>query len=69
MLKNGINHYEVNVLDRLAIVGNSGMGALTYRPTMSFYKSYNDKDLDDIAMECEDILNDNFCDDLDYIFF
>ena len=68
MLKNGINPYEVNVLDRLAIVGNSGMGALTYRPTMSFDKPYNDKDLDDIAKQCEDILNDNFCDDLDYIF-
>ena len=30
--KNHINPDEITVLDRLAIVGNSGMGALTYKP-------------------------------------
>lgn len=34
MMRNGVNPYEVGNLKRLAIVGNSGMGALTYRPVM-----------------------------------
>ena len=30
--RNGIRVEQIDVLDRLAIVGDSGMGALTYRP-------------------------------------
>ena len=30
MRKNGINPAQIGILDRLAIVGDSGMGALTY---------------------------------------
>lgn len=34
MRKKGINPYEIGNLERLAIVGASGMGALTYRPAI-----------------------------------
>ena len=54
--QNGINTDEITILDRLAIVGNSGMGALCYRPEISL----SDKDtvlpLDVLAEECQKIL-------------
>jgi serine/threonine-protein kinase HipA len=35
LLKEGINDFELSALDRLSIVGNGGMGALTYEPITS----------------------------------
>lgn len=32
LLKEGINDFELSTLDRLSIVGNGGMGALTFHP-------------------------------------
>jgi serine/threonine-protein kinase HipA len=32
LLKEGINDFNLSALDRLSLVGNSGMGALTYEP-------------------------------------
>ncbi len=68
MRRNGIDPYKIGNLDRLAIVGNSGMGALTYRPVITMEKSAEEKSLDDIALECQKILNAETCDDLDYLF-
>ena len=68
MRKKGINPYEIGNLDRLAIVGNSGMGALTYRPAISLENGHGDMGLDEIAMECERILNTESSDNLDYLF-
>ena len=68
MKKNGINPYEIGSLDRLAIVGNSGMGALTYHPVITMEKNQDEKSLDEIAMECEKILNTETCDNLDFLF-
>ncbi len=68
MKKNGINPYELGSLDRLAIVGNSGMGALTYHPVITMEKNQDEKSLDEIAMECEKILNTETCDNLDFLF-
>lgn len=68
MRKKKINPYEIGNLDRLAIVGNSGMGALTYRPAISLENGHGDMGLDEIAMECEKILNTESSDNLDYLF-
>ncbi len=68
MRKNGINPYEVGNLDRLAIVGASGMGALTYHPAISMEISGNELSLDEIAKECEKVLNTEVSDNLDYLF-
>lgn len=38
MKKNGINPHEIGSLERLAVVGNSGMGALTYQPVITMEK-------------------------------
>lgn len=63
MRRNGINPYEIGSLDRLAIVGSSGMGALTYHPAIPMVSNR-----DEIAKECEKILNTETSDNLDYLF-
>lgn len=68
MRKNGLNPHTVGGLERLAIVGNTGMGALTYRPTIPLESVYNELTLDEIAKECERILQTDTSEKLDYLF-
>ena len=68
MRKNGLNPHTVGSLERLAIVGNTGMGALTYRPTIPLGSVYNELTLDEIAKECERILQTDTSEKLDYLF-
>ena len=68
MNKKGINPDEVGNLDRLSIVGASGMGALTYKPVFEMGQNSDERSLDEIAGECEKILNTKACDDLDFLF-
>jgi serine/threonine-protein kinase HipA len=58
LAKKGINPFKVSILDRLAIVGSSGMGALEYRPEESLVSSCGISDLDTLAREAEAILNE-----------
>ena len=58
LLRQGIQSETLSVLDRLAIVGSSGMGALTYEPESFIADSPNlPSDYDEISRECERILN------------
>ena len=68
MLKNHMNPYEVGSMDRLAIVGQSGMGALCYEPERHFEIEENPIDLDTIAEECRQILNTESAENLDELF-
>lgn len=68
MLKKGIEPAAVGTLNRLAIVGDSGMGALSYRPTICLNESDSTMELDQIAGECERILRTEYSDDLDQLF-
>lgn len=68
MRKNGLNPHTVGSLERLAIVGNTGMGALTYRPAIPLESVYNELTLDEIAKECERILQTDTSEKLDYLF-
>ena len=68
MIKNGMSPMRLGNLDRLAIVGESGMGALTYRPIIAVDESDKQLSLDEIAKECENILNSEYSMHLDYIF-
>ena len=51
------NPDELTVLDRLAIAGKSGMGALTYYPEKSFSEQHERVNLDELAEECEKIID------------
>lgn len=63
--KNNINPAELSVIDRLAIVGSSGMGALEYRPETILANASDDTDLDFLAAECAKVLNDEYSENLD----
>lgn len=68
LLKNKLNPMHLNSMDRLAIVGNSGMGALTYEPDYHFEISEQTLELDRIAIECANILKTDYSNDLDKLF-
>jgi serine/threonine-protein kinase HipA len=67
--RHSIDPQSVSSLQRLAIVGSSGMGALCYEPEFE----HNDDtvlpaDLDALAAECKRLLDGEFAPDLDELF-
>lgn len=68
LIKNNIPLEKINMLDRLAIVGNNGMGALSYRPEKEFVHQFSDYNLDTLAEECKALLNTNYSQDLDKLY-
>lgn len=64
----GENPKDYNVLDRLAIVGESGMGALTYEPRIELENENFIEKLDELAQQCEKILNTEYSENLDQIY-
>ena len=67
-LKNKINPAEIDNLNRLAVVQESGMGALTYKPEHKFEATNNVSDFDILAQECSKILESQNSDNLDELF-
>jgi len=69
MLNNHISPREVGNLERLAIVGLSGMGALSYKPEKKLLaNSNNELNLDVLATECSNILTTEYSEKLDDLF-
>jgi serine/threonine-protein kinase HipA len=62
------NSDKLTVIDRLAIVGKSGMGALTYYPEQSFSEENDNTDLDELAFQCQKILHTEYSDKLDELY-
>ncbi len=58
LLEQGINPRNLTILDRLALIGSTGRGALEYRPDRSISTGSEFKDFDRIAREAEAILSD-----------
>lgn len=67
-LKNKINPAQIDNLNRLAVVQESGMGALTYKPEHKFESENNISDYDILAQECSKILESQNSDNLDELF-
>jgi len=65
--KYGISE-DVTVLDRLAIVGKSGMGALEYEPDYNIASGEEIKNLDFLSEECRKILRTEFSEKLDSVY-
>lgn len=59
----------IGVLSRLAIVGDSGMGALSYRPVHTWKTVQTQLAYDRYAEECRRILETEYSADLDELFF
>ena len=68
LLKNKINPSEIDNLNRLAVVQESGMGALTYKPEHKFETQEQESDYDKLAQECSKILQSQNSDNLDELF-
>ena len=68
LLKNKINPSEIDNLNRLAVVQESGMGALTYKPEHKFETPNQESDYDKLAQECSKILESQSSDNLDELF-
>lgn len=69
LLSKKIDPRTVNSLNRLAIVGDTGMGALTYKPVHSLVPNYTTEDFDTLALECKKILNTQYSENLDSLFY
>lgn len=65
--ENGLSN-DVTVLDRLALVGVNGMGALEYEPNYEFEGSKEIYDLDYLSKECQKILLTEYSKDLDMLY-
>ena len=70
LLSLGIKKEDISILDRLAYIGRSGMGALEYAPA---YESDFDLpvaglDYDDVAIECEKLLSSQASDKLEMLY-
>ena len=64
-----INPREISQIDRLAIVGETGMGALSYKPEYNLLEDKDYKeDYDNLALSCKKILNTEYSADLDKLF-
>lgn len=60
--------FSLDVLQRLAIVGESGMGALSYHPAHRFQTRSGENDFDRLAECCAAILHSETTEDLDMLF-
>lgn len=65
----GISPEEFSVLDRLAVVGKSGMGALTYQPEKEMSNAPGAADLDELALQCKKVLKTEYSDKLDELYY
>lgn len=63
-----ISSASITQLDRLAIVGESGMGALVYRPAWDTKQDAVLLDLDELSAKCQTILKHEDVSDLDNLF-
>ena len=68
LLKNSIKPGDISVLDRLAIVGNEGRGALTYQPEYKIASECPELDLDTLALESKKLLETDTSDELDSLY-
>lgn len=57
LLQRGINPRNLTILDRLALVGSTGRGALEFRPDMSVVSLPDFVDFEKLALEAEKILD------------
>lgn len=66
--KKGMDPARVGVLTRLAIVGEAGMGALSYTPTVLLENVEKKLSYDEISTECKKLLQEEMTDELDFLF-
>lgn len=69
LLQNGINDFDLTVLDRLSMVGNSGMGALRYEPETMMKEPANLADFDLLQQKALEVLSEKNTEDASLLYF
>lgn len=69
LLKEGINDADLSALQRLSIVGESGMGALTYSPATNIVTGKDCTDLDTLQSKALEVLKERQDDDAEMLLF
>ena len=66
----GIEPGSISVLNRLAYVGDAGMGALEYKPALNadYNREESGLNFDQIAAECQKVLSSKTSDQLDILY-
>lgn len=60
LLEHKISLSKINIIDRLALIGKNGLGALTYQPDWEMIAGNNIYDLNKIANEVDLVLKNNY---------
>jgi len=68
LMENGIKPADISVIDRLAIIGSSGMGALRYFPEQIITAEKTVLDLDMLASESKKVLEAEYTQELDALY-
>ena len=68
LLSHGYKPDEVTGLERLMIVGESGMGALSYHPVRDTFREIEPGDLDELCNQCTALLSHGEVQNLDDLF-
>lgn len=66
--KHRMSFEELNPLDKLSIIGNSGMGALEYKPNQNFSNNNSLKTIEEIALDSIKIFETETFENLDDVF-
>ena len=65
--EHGLNK-DITVLDRLALIGTTGMGGLEYEPNFELGTGKETDDLDYLSLQCQKVLATEYADDLDTLY-
>ena len=68
LAKRGVNYDRLSPLTKLSLIGENGLGGLTYEPSQFTGGNASSPDFDTLAREVEQILNDDDADDLDTVY-
>lgn len=69
LLKEGVNDYDFSALDRLSIVGENGMGALTFIPENNILVGEQVSDFDLLQAKALEVLKEKQDDDAELLLF
>lgn len=69
LLREGINDYDLSAIDRLAIIGRSGMGALEYLPENPVIAGKHEADLDLLQAKALEVLREKQDTDAELLLF
>lgn len=68
LIRKGIDPGSINVLHRLAFIGENGKGALSYHPTIEIENKTASMSFDEIARECQQLLDSQPSEHLDELY-